>query len=78
MLLPVLICPFGDFNFKMLERLDKSNTANHGLGFAAGNGEVRWFYADELLEKTLLNEPISKHTMAPLRDLYRGHRQVKT
>ena len=69
-LLPVLPGPFGDLTFKMLDRLDKSNTAKHGLGFTAGSGQLRWFYADELWEKTLLNEPISKHTMALFRDLY--------
>ena len=55
---------------KMMDKPDASNTAKKGLGFTAGNSQLRWFYADELREKTLLNELIMKHTMAPLRDPY--------
>ena len=62
--------PFGDYHWSMTPRQDKSNTATKGLGFNAGTEYMRWFYADEFLDKMLLNENRTAHSFAPLNDLY--------
>ena len=69
-MLLVLPGPFGTLDFKLMDNLDSSATAKKGLGLPAGGIQLRWFFADEPLEKTLLNEPATKHTLTPLRDLY--------
>ena len=42
-LLPIILGPFGDYKWGMLERQDHSQTARHGLGFNAGSEHMRWF-----------------------------------
>ena len=54
----------------MMPHLDKGATAKIHLGFNSATDTLRWFYADELLYKLLLNEPLVKHCRAPLTDLY--------
>ena len=54
----------------MLDGADNSTTAKQGLGFPAGAGQLRWFYADELLHQMLFPETITRHILTPLRDLY--------
>ena len=57
---------FGDQIVKMLDKLDKSDTAQKVLGFRAGSDRLRWFYADELLEKMLLHDPLATPARALL------------
>ena len=69
-LLPVIPGPFGDYKWSMLHKQDTSQTALKGLGFNAGSDRMRWFYADEMLDRMLLTEPMVKHNHAPLTDLH--------
>ena len=39
---------------------------------------MRWYSADELLDKMLLNEPLVRSAQAPLRDLYECSEHVYT
>ena len=51
-------------------KLDISPTAQHGGGFFAGSIQLRWFYAGELLDNTLLNYPLVVTAQAKFADLY--------
>ena len=69
-LLPIIPGPFGDYKWGMLDRQDKSEAARKGLGFNAGSEHMRWFYADEMLDNMMLNEPMVPHCRTPLIDLH--------
>ena len=68
--LPIIPGPFGDYHWHMHPRQDSSPTAVKGLGFNAGTEYMRWFFADELLDKMLLDADKVAHCGAPLDDLY--------
>ena len=68
--LPIVPGPFGDYHWSMMPKQDTSNIVGRGLGFNAGTEYMRWFYADELLDKMLLNENRTDHCFAPLDYLY--------
>ena len=63
--LPVIPGPFGDYHWSTQPRQDRSNTAMKGLGFNAETEYVHWFFADEFLDKMLLNENRTVHSFAP-------------
>ena len=58
-----------ELKFRMVDKLDTSPTAKHGLGFLVGSTQLRSFYACELLDKTQLNYPLVATAQAPLADL---------
>ena len=77
-LLPIIPGPFGDRKFSILDRQDRSANAKRGLGFNAGSEHLRWFYADEMLDRLLLNETLAPYCKAPLTDLYENSEHFYT
>ena len=69
-LLPLLSGAVGDRAYSMMSSLINEATASNSLVFNAGTDTLRWFYADELLYRLLLNKPLVKYTRAPPTDLY--------
>ena len=68
-LVPLLHRPFGDLEHKMEGQRHLGFVTQRQLGIPAGWSQLWWLYANELTDKSSLNEPLVKTCREPLYDL---------